>query len=702
MIKPSRTQLSQSNARNRARLEPDAVDFYLHPFGKSEVDFWRTALAGAPALLKLPTDRPRPTVLSFDGATVPVVLTPELAARLRHFGERHGATTFMSLLTGWAVLLSKLSGQSDIVIGTSIANQQEGELEPLSGLFGNTLALRVRLEQDPSVAELLLQIRTTTLEAYAHRDIPYSQAFEALQPEDSLSYNPIFQAMMTLDYAEPKRQPQPVPPRMRDPDKASTIAQFDLTLSLNDAGDRISGELKYASELFDQPRVERMVGQLVQVFESMLTSDQQRVSQVSVLSLKERVQVLTGSNTTNAGFPNGTVPGLIAEQVRRTPQAEAVVDGMRVWNYAELDRVSGNLAAALQNSGIGPETVVGVALNRSPETIVAALGIMKAGAVYLPLDPIAPERRLAFLLQDARAALVITDETMAARLPPAVPQWQIGGSFPSASPRALELTPQHLAYVIYTSGSSGRPNGVAVSHLSLVNLGFARARGHDPIGVGDRVLAAMSVGLDVSIGQLLLPLLCGACVVIAPDLRRLSAEQFWGFLADHRVTHLNSVPSILESVLDAAAQQPNLVLKRLMLGGEALSGALCRRLQAALPNTVIVNMYGPIEACIDATAYEVPSKVEHNVQIMPIGRPLSNYWAYVLDGRLQPLPVGVAGELFLGGLGLARGYVGQPGLTAERFIANPFGPPGTRLYRTGDRALWSTDGLLIFLGRLDE
>jgi amino acid adenylation domain-containing protein len=702
MTKPSPIQFSRRSARNRVSTELPSIDWHWDQLGKFDVEFWKGHLAGAPQLLELPTDRPRPSVLSYAGGSVGLAFTPALTAGLRRLSQCHGATLFMTLFAGWAALLSRLSGQSDIVIGTPVANRQRSGSQTPSESLVNTLALRVRLEQDPTVAELLAQIMAITAEAYVHRDVPFAQVLDALQPPRNLSHNPIFQVMLTLDNAPADRELRLHGLRSDDRDQARATAQFDLTLSLSDAGESIVGVLKYARDLFDRSRIERMAGHLLTLFEAMVADDRWHVSELNLLTQAEREQVLCVWNASAARFPTGTLPELLSAQVARTPLAEAVVDGQRVLSYAELDRATDNLASALQNSGVGPETVVGVALNRSLDTVVAAIGILKAGAVYLPLDPVLPEQRLAFMLHDARAVLVLTDETVAARLPGDVPQWRIAQSFPISTPRLPEITPEHLAYIVYTSGSTGIPKGVAVSHASVVNLAFARTRGHDPIGPGDRVLAAISVGFDVSIGQLLLPLLSGACVVIAPDLRGLSAEAFWALLADQRVSHVNSVPSFFDSVLDAAAQQPNLVLKRLMLGGEGLSGALCRRLHAALPNTVVVNMYGPTEACIDATAYVVPDDVERSIAILPIGRPLANYRAYVLDARLRPLPAGVAGELFLSGSGLARGYVGQPGLTAERFLADPFGPPGTRLYRTGDRALWSADGTLMFLGRRDE
>jgi amino acid adenylation domain-containing protein len=650
-------------------------------------------LAGAPALLELPTDRPRPAVPGFAGS-VTVALTEELTAGLRGLSQRHNVTLFMTLLAGWSALLCRFSGQTDVVIGAPVQNRRRGELD--------MLALRVRLEGDPNVGELLARIKASTLEAYAHQDILFAQVVEALQVQRDVNHHPIFQAMLSLDKGQGERAPRVVGCRISDAEAPQSTLLFDLTLSLIDVGERIEGALEYPSDLFDRSSIERMAGHLRILLESMVADDQQRIGDLNLLSLAERQQLLAGWNATAAEFPTGTLPVMLAAQVRRTPQADAVVDGTRVLNYAELDRAADSLAAALQQLGVGAETVVGVARYRSLETVVAAWAILKAGGVYLPLDPAFPAHRLAYMLRDAGARLVITDQSLASRLPNEIPQWRLEQTPPSGTPVATHLTPEHLAYIVYTSGSTGEPKGVAVSHGSAVNLAFARTHGHDPIGPGDRVLAAISVGFDVSIGQLLLPLLSGACVVIAPELRTLSAEGFWALLVNHRVSHVNSVPSFFDSVLDAAAQQPGLHLKRLMLGGEALSGALCRRLRAALPDTEFINMYGPTEACIDATAYPVPDPIDESVAVMPIGRPLANYRAYVLDARLRPQPIGAAGELFLGGAGLARGYVGQPELTAERFVADPYGPPGARLYRTGDRALWRADGILLFLGRGDE
>ena len=685
--------------------------------------YWREALEGAPDFIDLPLDYPRPPSPSLRGALVPWRASPALAARLRARAREAGATLFMLLLTAFQALLARWSGTQDIVVGTPIAQRTRAETEKLIGFFVNTLALRADFSDRPRFSEALARARETTLGAYTHQDLPFEKLVETLQPARDLGRQPIVQIMFALQNME--MSSVELPGQVVEPlDLPVTVAKFDLTLTISESEAGLKGGFEYATDLFAPATIERLGNWFTRLLVSIADDPSLRLDDFDLLDEHERSMVVSEWNATAVEFPSGPLASLFAHQVTRTPAGKAVIDGDRLIRYEQLDAASDALAALLQAHGVLVETVVGVALHRSMETIVALLAILKAGGVYLPLDPAYPPERLAYMLRDAGAALVLTDTALAGRLPNNVPQLRMGdndvGYDAGARPHPVALRAENLAYIVYTSGSTGEPKGVAVSHMAAANVAFARCAGHDPIGPGDRVLAAISVGFDVSIGQLLLPLLSGACVVIAPDLRTLSAAEFWSLIAEQQVTHINSVPSFFDGVCEGVV--PATSLRRLMLGGEVLTGALCRRLSKALPGVEIINMYGPTETCIDATAYltngglgpPAPS-CEARWRVtgsrgrapglpsgpLPIGRPLANYCAYVLDSRFRPLPPGVEGELFIGGAGLARGYVAQPGLTASRFIADPFGPAGARLYRTGDRASWRGDGRLLFHGRDD-
>jgi amino acid adenylation domain-containing protein len=651
----------------------------------ADLAYWLEELDGAPARLDLPVGEFVASEVGRSAGTLPFQVDAALHAVLLKLARESGASLFMVLHAAFALLLSRWSGQDDVVIGTVTANRGHAELEPLIGCFVNTLALRTKLETGEAFTQLLARVKSSDLAAYAHQDLPFEQLVEALHPERSLQHTPVFQVMLVL-------QNTPVPVmqlpglRLEPMTVEAETAKFDLTLSLAEQDGGLSGTMEYAANRFDAASMERLAKQFRRVLEAVAADAQQDYSRIDVLEPAERELVVSGWNRTQTAFAKGTLDGLFSAQARRTPDAMAVVgrDGLEL-TYAELDARSTQLAGYLVGQGIGPEAVVGVRMERSADTIIAFLGILKAGGVYLPLDPAYPADRLEYMAVDAGAKLILDH-------------------IPQAKPAEFSISedPNRLAYIIYTSGTTGLPKGVAVSHVAPVNMAFARRACHDPLGPGDRVLAAISVGFDVSIGQLLLPLLSGATVVIAGDLKTMGAAEFWALLATQRVTHINSVPSFLDSILDAAPTAGALPLKRLMLGGEALNGALVGRIKRVLPGVEVVNMYGPTEACIDAT-YHVASDADLSAAVLPIGRPLSNYQAYVLDHRLEPVGVGIAGELYLGGTGLARGYVHAPELTAERFVADPFSDvAGARLYRTGDRARWRADGRLEFLGRADQ
>ncbi|MFN7981656.1 MAG: amino acid adenylation domain-containing protein [Vicinamibacterales bacterium] len=648
--------------------------------------FWLEELRGAPARLELPI-RSLPAAAEEPACgTVHLPLDGALVSALTSLGRAHGASLFMVLHAALASLFSRWSGQDDVVIGTVVANRQRTEFESAFGCFVNTLALRTTLTAGESFVQLLERVREKDLAAFAHQDLPFEQLVDALHPERSLDYAPVVQVMLVLQNT-PQRAialpgltftPQPIEPE---------AAKFDLTVNITEDDGGLGVSFEHARRRFDIETIEALAGQFAHFLRRVAADPQVEPAAVEMLRADERALVVERFNATAATFPGYTLEAMFARQVAAIPAAAAVVDvDGRTLSYEELDARSSALARYLVERGVVAERVVGVQMVRSADTIVALLGILKAGGVYLPLDPSYPADRLAYIAADAGAHLVLES---------------IDGC-DGVAPLPTFSDPSRLAYIIYTSGTTGRPKGVAMSHAALVNLSYARRACHDPLGPGDRVLAGIAVGFDVSIEQLLLPLLAGATVVVAGDLRTMGADGFWALLARERVTHVNSVPSFIASVLSAAPVHQPLALQRLIVGGEVLTGDLVARMASALPGVELVNVYGPTEACIEATYY-VTSSLDHGSAGLPIGRPLSNYRAYVLDAHRQLVPPGVAGELYLGGAGLAREYVNAPDLTSERFLPDPYAPrAGGRMYRTGDRARWRRDGQLEFLGRVDE
>jgi amino acid adenylation domain-containing protein len=645
--------------------------------------YWLQELQGAPATIELPSSVSGGAESQASGTT-PVEIPAELHGALLKLANDNGASLFMVLHAAFALLLAKTSGQDDLVLGAVVANRTRAEFESVIGCFVNTLPLRTKIAAGESFEALLARVKDADMAAYAHQDVPFEQLVEALHPDRSLQQTPIFQVMLVLQNAPLPRMEMPGL-ALRAVEVEAETAKFDLTLSLAESDGALRGVFEFAKARFTPSDIDKLGAQLLRVLQAIVSDPAQEAVRVDLLDAAETALVVDEWNRTNADFPQGTLDSLFVEQAQTTPDAIAIVglDG-REWTYREADEESSQIARRLAARGVTTGSVVGVRMERSAETILALLAILKAGAVYLPLDPDYPADRLEFMVQDAGAALVLE------QLPTGGPEADV---VPSADPN-------RLAYIIYTSGTTGLPKGVAVTHAPAVNLAFARRACHDPLGPQDRVLAAISVGFDVSIGQLLLPLLCGATVVVSASVKSMGAREFWALLVQRGVTHINSVPSFFESILDVAPVAGELSLKRLMLGGEALSGALVRRIHTTLPGVEVVNMYGPTEACIDAT-YHVATTDDLDSPVLPIGRPLSNYRAYVLDTRLQPVGIGVTGELYLAGAGLARGYVNAPALTEERFLNDPF-HGGEKMYRTGDLARWRADGRIEFLGRVDQ
>ncbi|MFL5540566.1 MAG: amino acid adenylation domain-containing protein, partial [Longimicrobiaceae bacterium] len=679
---------------------------------REQAEYWKAALAGAPELLELPADHPRPARQSHAGGEVGIDLDEELTAGLKALGQRHGTTPFMTLLAGWAAVLARLSGQDDVVVGTPSANRGRSEIEGLIGFFVNTLPLRVDLSDGPRVGELLQRVKTRALEAQRNQDIPFEQVVERVQPVRSLAYTPLFQATFGWENA-PDGTPElpglavgPLDPAGSGGSPPQGSAKFDLSLALWEDGGRIEGAVEYATALFERETVERWLGYLRRVLEGMVADDAVRVDGIPLLPAAERARLVEEWSAGDAvPLAEQCIHHLFEAQAARTPGAVAVVFEDETLSYAALNVRANRLAHHLRALGVGPDARVGVCVERGPEMIAGLLAILKAGGAYVPLDPAYPADRLRTMLEDSAPAALVTQSSLAGTFAgldvPAVeldapaPAWAEG---PETNPACAGLTPGHLAYVIYTSGSTGRPKGTEVPHRSLA--GFVPALDPAGIGPGHVFLQHSSLSWDAATLEIWPPLAAGAtCVLLCGDAA--SPEALGRAVEAHGVNVLWLTSALFNLVADTA---PGTLagVRRLVVGGEALSAPHVRRAQQHLPRTSLVNGYGPSECTVFTTAGDLPP-VRGDEPSLPIGRPVGDRRVYVLDPRGEPVPAGVPGELCVGGPAVARGYRGRPGLTAERFVPDPFGgEPGARLYRTGDRVRWRADGALEFLARMDQ
>ncbi|HEU4558809.1 MAG TPA: amino acid adenylation domain-containing protein [Longimicrobium sp.] len=669
-----------------------------------QASYWERALAGAPELLELPTDHPRPQKQDFAGGSVDVELDEELTAALKALSQRHGATLFMTLLAGWATVLARLSGQDDVVVGTPSANRGQAEIEGLIGFFVNTLALRVELSGATTVAELLGQVRARALEAQRHQDVPFEQVVERLRPVRSLAHTPVFQVTFAWQNAPDESLDLPALHSAAVPGPAHETAKFDLTLSLGESGDRIVGALNYASALFERSTVERWAGHLRRVLQEMVADESRRVERLALLGADERSRVVEEWNRTAADFPvDACIHDLFEAQVERTPEAAAVVFEGEELTYAELNARANRLAHHLRDLGVGPDTRVAVCVDRGLEMMAGLLAVLKAGGAYVPLDPAYPAGRLRHMLEDCAPVAVLTDGSPLPSLDgsgPAVvdlsvPAW---GDRPATNPprEPTGVKPCHLAYLIYTSGSTGTPKGVMVEHRSLVNHTAWQAAAFG-IGAGGTVLQRTSISFDASVWELWTTLATGARMLLLPSAAAKDPAAMGRAVVEGGVTVAQFVPTLLQAVLGALPVGASLPCRVLFSGGEPLSAALVAQARAAGAGEV-VNLYGPTEATIDSTWHRCGA----DERAPSIGHPIANARVYLLDQAGEPVPAGVAGELYVGGAGVARGYLNRPELTAERFVADPFSAdPGARMYRTGDRARRLADGTLDFLGRTD-
>ncbi len=661
-----------------------------------QVAYWRDHLAGAPAVLELPADRPRPAVRGYRGGGVPFLLEERSWSALTALGRSRGATPFMVLLAGFAVLLSRLSGQQDVVVGTPIANRGRLEIEGLIGLFVNTLALRLQLAGGGRLTELVERARRVVVDGAAHQDLPFERLIEELRPERDLGRTPLFQAMLSLQNA-PVVELE-LPGLRLEPLPAETVsAQFDLTLHLSEHQGALRGLWVYAAELLDAATAERWSRHLATLLEGMVARPEAAPADLPLLSAGETWQLTREWNDTGvAGWTAGSLPRLFEATAARFPERAALLLPAGRMTYAELDAAAGRLGRRLRRLGVTTETGVGIYLERSAGLVVALLAVLKAGGFYVPLDPLYPRERLELMLADSGAAVLVTSETLRGAL-------SFGGESLAVDAPAGEEPPglesgipgQSLAYVIYTSGSTGRPKGVQIPHSALVN--FLRSMRREPgFGEGEVLLAVTSPSFDIAGLELYLPLLAGGTVALATPEETLDGEALAARLRASGATLLQATPTTWRLLLDAG--WPGDPALAGLVGGEAFPPDLAARLAPRL--RALWNVYGPTETTIWSTAYRVGGG---GGRAVPIGRPIANTSVHLLDPGLRPVPAGVAGELYIGGDGLARGYRWRPDLTAERFLPDPLAAgPGARIYRTGDAARRLPDGTLEYLGRTDQ
>ena len=674
------------------------------PDGARQLQYWRTRLAGLQPL-QLPADRLRPARPTYQGGQQPFVLDAPLTAGLKVLARRHDTTLFMVLLGAFQTLMMRWSGQHDLAVGTPVAGRDRTELEGLVGYFVNMLVLRADLSGDPGFDEFLARVRDGALEAFSHHEVPFDQLVAELRPDREDGMNPLFQVSFALHnmpdraLSLPGLRCEPLPVH-------SGRAKFDLSMSLSETGDCLHGQIEFSSELFLPATIARMAGHFQTLLGGILADPACALSRLPLMDDAERHKVLVEWNDTAAPYPaDQCVHRLFEAQVARTPNAIAVEYQDGQLTYIQLNRRANRLAHHLRQLGVGPDARVGICVERSLELVVGLLGILKAGGAYLPLDATYPRDRLAFMLADAAPKVLLTQQRLLDALPghpqtvcldrdwPSIERWPADGL-------ADQALPGHLAYVIYTSGSTGQPKGVLIEHRALVNHMTWMARTF-PLAAGDAVVQKTPCSFDASVWEFFAPLLAGARLVVAgPQLHR-DAVGLADLVRERRVHTLQVVPTLLGLLLDTPAFADCASLRRVFCGGEALPADLVDRFQACLPGADLINLYGPTEATIDATcraclkpsSYGAPS----------IGRPIANTRIYILDDRREPVPVGVAGELYIAGAGLARGYLDRPELTAERFVADSFaGHAGARMYRTGDLARWRADGDIEFLGRVDS
>jgi amino acid adenylation domain-containing protein len=668
---------------------------------QTQLAYWSDKLRGTLPVLELPTDHPRPATLTSRGARQHFMLDTGLVDELTAFSRGETATLFMSLLAAFKTLIYRLTRQEDILVGTPVAGRNQEETQALIGLFINNLVLRTDLSGDPTFRELLARVRTVNLEAFAHQDVPFDKLVETIQPDRDTSWPPLFQVLFSLQNV-PVRDLELDGLGVKLIDPAVDTSRFDLIFELYYRPAGLQMSVEYRTDLFEADTIRRFAAHYEMLLRGILDNPDARISELPLLAEAERQQLVGDWNATDVEYPTEAgVHHLIEEQAAREPNAVAVVFEDRSLTYAELNRRGNQVARHLQDLGVGSETIVGVYLERSLDMVVALLGILKAGGTYLPLDPLFPAERLAYMLEDSRAAVVVTQHSLVGTIATGqATVVRLDADWPLIAARADEnlawqTTAERLAYILYTSGSTGRPKGVQVLHSSLVNF-LESMRERPGLASDDVLLSVTTLSFDIAGLELFLPLTTGARVVLVSSAVAADGGALLEALQRSGATVMQATPATWRLLLAAGWERmPRL---RALCGGEAVSAELAAQIVAR--TGAMWNMYGPTETTIWSTVH--PISASATGASVPIGRPIANTSVYVLDGRLEPVPVGVPGELYIGGAGVARGYLNLPELTAERFVADPFRPEtGGRMYRTGDLVRWRADGNLDYLERVD-
>ncbi|HYE32269.1 MAG TPA: amino acid adenylation domain-containing protein [Methylomirabilota bacterium] len=666
------------------------------------VGYWKQELQGAPALLELPTDRPRPKVQSNHGRCESLQLPEKLHAELKSFCKREGVTPYMVGMAAFQALLHRYSGQDDIVVGSPIANRTQAQTEPLIGFFANTVLARGRFHNTLTFRQLVAQVKESTIKAQAHQEVPFDKLVEEIQPERNLSYNPIFQVMLSVYETPSAGEGGGV--NFDFIDVETVTSKFDLTLFLITSGNSLTARFEYATDLFEAQSIRRMLGHFETLLKSALATPDEAVQQLQLLTAAEERQIVQQWNDTTVDYK---APQLVHELVERhaaaTPNAVALRFNGQSMTYAEMNARANQLAHLLRANGVKPDSFVAVCMERSFEMVLALVAAMKAGGAYVPIDPSNPADRISFTVQDAEAPVLLTQSHLLTKLPVtgarviAVDQSAELKAQPTTNP-AVPLTPQNLCYTIYTSGSTGTPKGAMNTHVGVANrLLWGQATYN--LTAEDRVLQKTPFSFDVSAWEFFWPLTSGAQLVIAPPGLHRDPAGIADLVNREGITIIHFVPSMLQAFVDEARARTCKTIRKTFCSGEALPAPLQNRFFSILPQSELHNLYGPTEASIEVTYWEC--KPDPNATAVPIGYPIANARLYVLDKQMRPVPVNVPGELHIGGIPVARGYHKRPELTKDRFVPNPF-VPGETLYKTGDLCCFRADGRIDYLGRLDH